>query len=71
MTDPIAKFTVRFRYEDKGELSSIDTKICKHLKELTALGGHAEWMRNAIRNQYILEQAALSKEQGKKEGANG
>lgn len=59
----IAKFQVRFRVqtgrsENSAELS-LDSQIVKHLRMLQSLGGNAEWLRNAIRNQYVRERSTV------------
>ncbi len=57
----IKKYPVRFRVRGglKGDEGlSLDESVVKHLEELRSLGGNAEWLRNAIREQYIREQNA-------------
>ncbi len=61
----IKKFPVRFRVRSERpglDHLSLDESIVKHLEELRSLGGNAEWLRNAIREQYIREQHAVGTE---------
>ncbi len=58
----IAKFLVRFRVDVNplAENATLDERIVEHLRSLDAFGGSAEWLRSAVRNQFIKEQEILA-----------
>lgn len=61
----IKKYPVRFRVRGEplgNEDLSLDESVVKHLEGLRSLGGNAEWLRNAIREQFIREQNAVGAE---------
>ncbi len=62
--ESIKKFPLRFRVraEAPGRVKNLDEMIVDFLTDLRSLGGNAEWLRNAIREQYIREHAVVDNE---------